>query len=280
VKDALKEAGYEPGANVELIERNAEGDMATLATIVQQFVDEDVDLIVATTTPAAQAAYKATQGQGGPPVFYNGVSNPYIAELATDAKNHPAWVIGNQLLDPVAKTFELLKEIKPAARVVGIVYNPAEANSAYLLEVAQAEAEKAGLTLETATVANSNEVQTAAESLLGRNLDAFMVLSDNTVSSAFPTMVQLANDNDILLLGTSASYPPQGGAASYGIDPYQEGLDSGALIVKYLKGEVDIAKELVQVQDAVLLTVNPKAAEEQGVTLPEALVSRADEVIE
>lgn len=89
VQDALKEAGYESGVNVEYIERNAEGDMATLATIAQQFVDEDVDLIVATSTPAAQAAFNATKDLGGPPVFYNAVSNPFIAELATTPEDHP-----------------------------------------------------------------------------------------------------------------------------------------------------------------------------------------------
>ena len=222
VIDALKEAGYEDGKNLEIIARNAEGDMATLSTIAQQFVDEKVDLIVATTTPAVQAAYNVTKDLQGPPIFFNGVSNPYAAGIATAADDHPAWVIGNQLLDPVAKAIELMKTLKSDVKTIGLVYNPAEANAEYLVGITKTEAEKNGLTLELATVANSNEVQVAAESLLSRNIDAYLAISENTVSSGFQALAQVANDNDILLVGTSASFPGMGAAASYGVNPYEE----------------------------------------------------------
>lgn len=280
VIDALKDAGFEAGVNVDYIERNAEGDIATLSTIAQQFIDEKVDLIVATSTPAMQAAYNATKDLGAPPVFFNAVSNPYGAGIATAPDQHPAWVIGNQLLDPVEKTIGLILELNPGADVIGMVYNPAEANSVYLLDLAQKEVDRLGIKLELATVSNSSEVQVAAESLLSRDIDAFMAINDNTVSSGFEALTQVANDNKILLVGTSASFPARGAAASYGVNPYEEGLDSGRLIASYLKGEVDIAKAKIEIQDAVLLTVNPKAAALQGYELPEALVSKADRVIE
>ncbi len=163
VIDALQEAGYEGGKNVEFIDRNAEGDIATLTTIAQQFVDEKVDLIVATSTPAMQAAYNVTKDLQAPPVFFNAISNPYGAGIAKSPTDHPSWMIGNQLQDPVEQTLNLVLEIKPEAKVIGIVYNPAEANATYLLDLAQKGAEKLGLTIETATVANSGEVQVAAE---------------------------------------------------------------------------------------------------------------------
>ncbi|MEN4011484.1 MAG: ABC transporter substrate-binding protein [Chloroflexota bacterium] len=280
VIDALKDAGFEAGVNVEFIERNAEGDIATLSTIAQQFIDENVDLIVATSTPAMQAAYNATKDLQGPPVFFNAVSNPYGAGIATAPDQHPAWVIGNQLLDPIGKTMELIQQIKPEAKVVGLIYNPAEANSVYLHELALKEAERLGITLEVATVANSSEVQVAAESLLSRDLDAFMGINDNTVSSGFEALAQVANDNKILLVGSSASFPARGAAASYGVNPYEEGLDSGRLIAAYLKGEVDIATAKIEIQDAVVLTVNPNGAALQGVELPADLVEKADRLIE
>lgn len=280
VKDKLAEAGYVVGENLELIEGNAEGDIATLSTIVQQFIDADVDLIVATTTPALQAAYNATKETGSPPIIFNGVSNPYAAGIANAPNDHPAWVLGNQLLDPVKEAMDLIILIKPGASVIGLIYNPAEANAVYLVELAQKEADARGLKLELATVSNSSEVQTAAEALASRNLDAYLAISDNTVTSGFEALVQVANDNDILVVGTSASMPPRGAAASYGIDPYQEGLDSGQLVVDYLKGDLDLAKTEIQIQDAVLLTVNPAAAQEQGVTLSDEIVEKADNVIE
>lgn len=280
VKDKLAEAGYTEGENLEIIEGNAEGDMATLNTIAQQFVDEGVDVIVATTTPALQAAYNATKDAENPPIIFNGVSNPYAAGIANAPDDHPAWVLGNQLLDPVADSMALIKEIKPDVQTIGLVYNPAEANSVYLAELAQDEADKIGLTLEVATVSNSNELQTAAEALAARDIDAFLAISDNTVTSGFEAIVQVANDNDLLLVGTSASMPPRGAAAAFGIDPYQEGLDSGDLLVNFLKGDLDLASAEIQIQDAVLLTVNPAAAAEQGAAIPQALVDKADSIIE
>ncbi len=280
VKDALKEAGYIEGENLVLIEGNAEGDMATLGIIAQQFIDEGVDLIVATTTPALQAAFNATKDLESPPIIFNGVSNPYTAGIANAPDDHPGWVLGNQLLDPVENAMELIVEVVPDAQTIGLVYNPAEANSVYLVELAEEIAKDTNKTLELATVSNSSEVQVAAETLVARGIDAFLAISDNTVMSGFEALVQVANDNDIAIFGTSASMPPLGATASYGINPYQEGLDSGALVVSYLKGDLDIATTPIEIQDAVLLTVNPAAAAEQGVELPQALVDRADTVVE
>jgi putative ABC transport system substrate-binding protein len=280
VKDALKEAGYIEGENLVLIEGNAEGDMATLGTIAQQFVDEGVDLIVATTTPALQAAFNATKDQEAPPIIFNGVSNPYAAGIANAPDDHPSWVLGNQLLDPVENAMGLIAEVVPDAQVIGLVYNPSEANSVYLAELAEEVAQETGKTLELATVTNSSEVQVAAESLVSQGIDAFLAISDNTVMSGFEALVQVANDNDLGIFGTSASMPKLGAAASYGIDPYQEGLDSGALVVDYLKGDLDLATATIEIQDAVLLTVNPAAASEQGLELSQALVDKADTVVE
>jgi putative ABC transport system substrate-binding protein len=280
VKDRLSEAGFVAGENLELLEGNAEGDMATLNTIAQKYVDEGVDLIVATTTPALQAAYNATKDAGGPPVIFNGVSNPYTAGVANAPDDHPEWVLGNQLLDPVEQVMGMVQELLPELEAIGLVYNPGEANAAYLVEIAQGVADEMGVTLELASVSNSSEIQTAAESLVPRGVDALMAVNDNTVTSGFEALVKVANENDIPLFGTSASMPPLGATASYGINPYQEGLDSGDLVVAFLKGELDLATAEIQIQDAVLLTVNPAAAAEQGLELPQEWIDKADKVVE
>lgn len=280
VKDRLAEAGYVSGENITILEGNAEGDIATLTTIVQQYIDEDVDLIVATTTPAAQAAYNVTQEAQGPPVIYNGVSNPYIAGLAKSPTDHPAWMVGSQLLDPVVDAMELASQLIPNMKAVGVIYNPAEANSEYLVSIAQSFADENGLTLEIAPISNSSEIQTAAESLLTRDIDFYLALSDNTLTSGFEALVQTANENHVPIIGTSASMPGLGAAVSYGIDPYQEGLDSGDLVVQYLGGTLDIAQASIEIQDSVLLTVNPSAAAQQGVEIPQSILESADSVIE
>ena len=89
VKDALAEAGFIDGETVRLIEANADGDIPTLTTIAQQFVDEGVDLLVTTSTPATQAAYNVTQDQEGPPIVFNAVTSPYATGFATAPDDHP-----------------------------------------------------------------------------------------------------------------------------------------------------------------------------------------------
>lgn len=279
-KDRLKEMGFVEGENLEIIEGNAEGDMATLNTIIQQFLDENVDLIVATTTPSLQVAYNATKDAKAPPIIFNGVSNPYAAGVAKAPDDHPSWVFGNQLLDPVADAMNLIKEIVPDATTIGLLYNPAEANSVYLVDVAKSAAQDMGLKLELTPISNSSEIQTAAEALLARNIDAYLAINDNTLTSGFEALVQTANENHIPIIGTSASMPKLGATASYGVDPYQEGLDSGQIVADFLNGKLDIAKATIKVQDAVLLTVNPGAAEAQGVTIPKDLLDRADTIIQ
>jgi putative ABC transport system substrate-binding protein len=136
------------------------------------------------------------------------------------------------------------------------------------------------VTLELATVSNSSEVQTASEALLSRGIEAFLAISDNTLASGFEAMAQVGNDNSIPVVGTSASFPARGAAASFGVDPYQEGLDSGDLVVQFLDGDLDLAEAEIQIQDSVLLTVNPAAAAAQGVEIPQSLLDSADNVLE
>jgi putative ABC transport system substrate-binding protein len=248
VKDALAAAGFVDGETVRLIEANAEGDIPTLTTIAQQFVDEGVDLIVATSTPATQAAYNVTKDQEGPPIVFNAVTSPYAAGFATAADDHPSWVIGIQALAPVEDVLALIPELIPGIQTVGYIYNPAEANSVVNTEIAMPEAEKLGLALEVTTISNSSEVQTAAEALVARGVEAFFVSTDSTVVAGLEALVKVANDNDIPLFANDPSSAQRGAAVAMGLDYYQDGLDTGALAVGILKGELDIAATPIERQ--------------------------------
>jgi putative tryptophan/tyrosine transport system substrate-binding protein len=276
VKDALAAAGYIDGETVRIIEANAEGDIATLTTIAQRFVDEGVAVIVATSTPALQAAFNVTQDQQGPPIVFNAVTSPYAAGVATAADDHPAWVIGIQALAPVEDALALIPAILPEAKRIGYIYNPAEANSVVNTETAQPEAEKLGITLEVTTISNSSEVQTAAEALVARGVEAFFVSTDSTVVAGLEALVKVANDNDIPLFANDPSSAERGAAVALGLDYYQDGLDTGALAVGILKGELDIAATPIERQRKGSLAINQTAASEQGLTIPQDYLDQAD----
>lgn len=133
-----------------------------------------------------------------------------------------------------------------------------------------------GLTLEVTTISNSSEVQTAAEALLARGVEAFFVSTDSTVVAGLESLVKVANDNDIPLFANDPSSAERGAAVALGFDYYQDGLDTGALAVAILNGELDIAAIPIERQRKGSLAVNLTSATEQGLTIPQEYLDRAD----
>lgn len=280
VKDALAEAGYIEGETVIFLEGNAEGDIPTLTAIAQRFVDEGVDLIIATSTPALQAAYNVTQDFEAPPIVFNAVTSPYAAGIANAPDDHPSWVIGIQALGPIAEAIALIPAMMPEVKTIGYLYNPAEANSVVNTEIAQPAAEELGLTFEVATISNSSEVQTAAEALVARGVEAFFVSTDSTVVAGLEALVKVANDNDIPFFANDPDSAERGAAVALGLDYYQDGLDTGALAVGILDGTLDIANTPITEQLAGSLAINLTAAAEQGLEIPQEYIDQAEIIFE
>lgn len=277
--EALAEAGFVEGENLTVIQQNAEGDIAALATIAQGFVDEGVDLIIATSTPAGQAAFNAVQDLEAPIVIYNVVTDPFAAGLATAPDDHPDWIVGTQALPPVETAMQTMMEIVPDAEVVGIIWNPAEKNSEVATGIAREVADSLGIELLEANISDSSEIQTAAESLVAQGIDAFFISTDSTVVSGFEALAKVANENQIPLFANDPASAARGAVAAVGVDYYQDGLDSGAIAAAILKGDASPSDFTVERQSASILAINYDAAAEQGVTFPDAVVERAAEVI-
>ncbi|MCP4420432.1 MAG: ABC transporter substrate-binding protein, partial [Chloroflexi bacterium] len=275
------EAGFIEGENLTILEGNAEGDIATLSTIAQQYVDEGVDLIVATSTPALQAAYNATLDLSDPPIIvFNAVTSPYAAGVANAPDDHPDWVIGIQGLGPVADALGLIPQMMPGVETVGYLYNPAEANSVVNTEIAEPAAAELGLNFEIATVSNSSEVQAAAEALVSRGVEAFFVSTDSTVVTGLEALVKVAGENGIPLFANDPASAERGAAVALGLDYYVDGLESGDLVVAILKGELDIPSAIIESQDAGSLALNLAAATEQGLEIPQEFIDQAATIFE
>jgi putative ABC transport system substrate-binding protein len=274
--DTLAEAGYVEGENLTIIRGNAEGDIATLNTIAQQFIDEGVDLIVTTSTPAAQAALNATKDMAEPlPIVFTTVTDPYAAGIATAPDEHPAWMTGSQLYPPLEATFDTMFEINPDTSVIGHLYNPAEANSVAQTEAVMQIAEERGVTLEIATVSNSSEIKTAAESLAARDIDFFYFTQDSTVSSGSEAVVQVANDNGIPIITNDIPTVAKGGAVAVGGSLREDGRLAGEIAIGFLDGTLDLATTDIQQVQVFDYFINRAGAEAQGIELPQSLIDRA-----
>ncbi len=271
--EALAAAGYVEGQNVTFDRENAQGDMANATTIAQKFVGDKVDLIFSIATPTSQAAVKAATGTNIPVVFA-AVTDPVAAGLVTDANAPDANVTGCSDMLPVQPHLDLIKELVPDAKTIGLLYNSGETNSVTLVEQEKAAAKAMGYEVVEATAANSSEVLAAAQSLVGR-ADAISILTDNTVVSALDSVVKVCEENKIPLIAGDIDSVKGGAIAAYAFDYHEHGIQAGEMAAKVLQG-TPISQIPVEYAKNLKLAVNLEAAAAMGVTIPEALKAKAD----
>ncbi len=270
--DALAEAGYVEGENVTYDKQNAQGEMANATTIAQKFAGDQVDLILSIATPTSQAAVQATTDI---PIIFAAVTDPVAAGLVVNEDAPEANVTGVSDMLPVQPHLDLLMQLVPDAKTIGLLYNAGETNSVTLVEKEKVAAAAMGLEVVEATAANSSEVLAAAQSLVGR-VDAISVLTDNTVVSAFESVVQVCEENGIPLIAGDIDSVERGAVAAYAFDYYDHGVQAGQVAVQILQG-AEIASIPVQYAQDLKLALNLVAAEAMGVTIPDALKSEADQ---
>ncbi len=266
-QDALMEAGY---TNITYDLQNAEGDMATTASIAQKFAGDDLDLVLGVATPTAQALVKQITDR---PVLFTAVTDPVGAGLVEDPNMPSANVTGVSDMQPVKPILELAQTFRPDAKNVGMVYNAGESNSVFLVEQAEKDAATMGLTIVKAPASTSAEVQAAAKSLIGR-ADAIAVIGDNTAVSALEAIIKVCDENDIPLVAGDPDSVKRGAVACYGFDYYDLGKQTGVMAAQVLGG-TPIADVPVQFAENLQLSVNEKAAAAQGVTIPDDLIAQA-----
>ncbi|MFO7318924.1 MAG: ABC transporter substrate-binding protein [Limnochordia bacterium] len=273
--DRLGELGYVEGVDIVYDIQSAQGDLATAQTIARKFQADGVDLILAIATPTAQAAAHIVKDI---PILITAVTDPVAADLVQSIERPGTNVTGTSDLTPVREQLELLKEIVPQARRVGVVYNAGEVNSVVQVELARQAAASLGFTLVEATAANSSEVLQAAQSLQGR-VDAIYVPTDNTVVSALESVILVAERARLPLIAGEADSVAKGALATLGIDYYKLGRQTADIAYRVLQGE-DPAGIPIEYLNDLDLVVNVAAAKRMGVTIPDSVLARADQVIE
>lgn len=268
-KEGLAEKGF---TNVTYDFQNAEGDMATASSIAQKFASEDLDLILGVATPTSQAIVKAVTTT---PIVFSAVTDPVGAGLVDNNEAPGANVTGVSDMLPMEPHLELIKQIVPGVKRVGVLYNAGEANSQFSIKQEKEVAESMGIEIVEATASNSSEVKAAADSLVGR-VDAISVLTDNTVVSALESVVKVCQQNKIPLIAGDTDSVRRGAAAAYAFDYKTLGVQAGYLAAEILSGK-PISELPVQYAETLVLSVNPESAAAMGVTLPEELTAKAEE---
>lgn len=274
VKQALADAGYTEEKGLKWQYQTAQGNTAIAAQIARKFVGDRPDAIVAIATPSAQAVVAATKDI---PVVYSAVTDPVAAQLVPSMDPSGTNVSGVSDRLSLERQIELIKQVLPDAKRVGMVYNPGEANSVVVVKAMRDLLKEQGMTLVEATAPRTVDVGAAARSLVGK-VDVIYTNTDNNVVSAYESLVKVGNDAKIPLVASDTDSVKRGAIAALGIDYHDLGVQTGKIVVRILKGEKPgaIASET---SSNLRLFVNPGAAEKQGVTLSDELLKSASEVV-
>ncbi|WP_303230030.1 ABC transporter substrate-binding protein [Comamonas kerstersii] len=274
VQAALKEAGYESGKNLKWQYQSAQGNTGTAAQIARKFVGDKPDAIVAIATPSAQAVVAATKTV---PVVFSAVTDPVAAKLVPSWEASGTNVTGVSDLLALDKQMDLVKQVVPDAKRVGMVYNPGEANSVVVVKELQKLLPAMSMTLVEAAAPRSVDVSSAARSLVGK-VDVIYTSTDNNVVSAYEALVKVGQDAKIPLVASDTDSVKRGAVAAYGINYRDLGEQTGRVVARILKGEAPGSIK-PEVSTKLELFVNPAAAQKQGIELSEALIKSAAEVV-
>ena len=260
---------------------NAQANMATANQIGHQIMGENPDLILAIATPTAQAcaqALKKSPQMQKVPMLFTAVTDPVSAGLVKDLKHPGANITGVSDMLPVDRHLAMVKEFVPGIKRLGYLYNAGEVNSKTLIPLFRAEARKMGFEIVEASVSKSSEVYQAAQSLVGR-ADAVFIPTDNTVVSALESAIKVCEQNKLPLFNADVDSVKRGSIAAMGFDYYQHGYQTGAMALRILQG-ANPADTPVEFQEKLQLHINAQAARKMGVTIPAALLKKADKVYE
>lgn len=265
--DVLTEAGYVEGEDVVYIFGNAQGDFTVAISIAQNFLAQKVDLVVSIATPTSQAAVQVFKDTDVPVVF-SAVTDPVGAGLT----GYPN-VTGTSDMIDVRGDLELLQELIPGLEKVGMVYNPGEANSAILTDMAIKASKDLGIEIVTAAAESTAAVPLAAQSLLGR-VQALYVTTDNTVVSALEAVVDVAVKGKLPLLVADPTSLERGALLCTGFDYYDHGRMTGEVVLEILKGTPP-SEIPVKYQKGTQLWLNLDMAERIGFVFPESVKDKA-----
>ncbi|MBP3540659.1 MAG: ABC transporter substrate-binding protein [Clostridia bacterium] len=256
----------ELGDAVEYDLQNAAGDSATCATIMNTFVNDEVDLIMANATPALLAAYAAT---GDIPILGTSITE-YGVALSLDDFNGIVGgnISGTSDLAPLDQQAAMIQELFPDAKKVGLLYCSAEPNSIYQVETVKGYLETMGYECEFYAFADSNDVY-AVTQVAADNSDVIYLPTDNTVAANTEIIY-----NVLVPAGVPAVAGEEGicagcGVATLSISYYDLGVMTGKMAAQVLKGEADISTMPIAYVETFTPKYNVEICQELNVTVPE-----------
>lgn len=255
-EDGLKELGIDAKIDYQ----NAQGDIPTTISMAQKMVNDEVDLIYAIATPAAQSAKQVAKDI---PVLFSAVTDPVEAEIVDDWNNVGGNVTGTSDMAPTAEQLQMFKELDPSIETIGILYNTSESNSQVQLEEVMKLAPEAGLKVETVGVNNINDIAQAIDSLLGK-VDALYALSDNLVASSVELVSHKLIESNMISVCAEESQVGGGILITNGLSYYELGKQTAQMAKEILVDNMAVSDIPVGTAEKTIVTVNENTMKALG----------------
>jgi len=277
-RDELRKVGYVEGADVSIELRNAAGRSDRLPALAEELLRLKVDVIVAINTPAAQAAKKASQTI---PVVMMRVADPVksglVASLARPGGNVTGLSFMPDTLGP--KGVELLHEILPKVTRMAALYQGDNAGAVVIVDEVVRKGEQLGLNFTRAPVRDPKDYPDAFAALAGANCEALFVMDDGAVTQHRKDILELAAKRALPVVSIYKDFAKSGGLLAYGPNLDIVYRRAAHFVDKLIKGER--ASDLPVEQPVIFdLVINLRTAKGLGITIPQPVLIRADEVIE
>ena len=271
----LEAEGYKDGETIRIDYRNAQNDQSNLKTICQGFAAADVDVSVAITTPAAQAAMGETKDI---PIVFSAVTDPMEAGLVESLENPGGNVTGTSDVISAENIMELASEITPDFKTIGALYDSSETNSVSVIEELRGYAEENGLKIVESAVSGTDEIRAAAQNL-SKKCDIVFSPADNTVASAITAANQVFIETKTPFYTGADSMVKDGAFAACGVDYRYIGSETAEMIIDIING-ADPAKMAVRSMDETGIYISGETAKKIGVQIPESILKNSTDPAE
>ncbi len=269
----LTDAGLVEGEDYEIIYQNAGFDNAIATQIAQSFSANNVALMCGIATPSATACFAAAEDKDIP-VIFTAITDPVQAGLAEGN------ITGTSDKLPVEAQLDLIRQLQPDAKTIGIIYTTSEPNSVSAIAEYEEKAGEYGFTIEALGVTAQSEVTQAADTLIGKGVDCLSNLTDNNVVGVLSSVLEKTDEAGIPVYGSEIEQVKLGCVASAGIEYVELGRQTGRMAAKILTGESSAYDMDYETISEYGIYINSEAMANFGIELPDSLTEKAIEASE
>lgn len=256
------------GDQVTFLEQNAQGDYSTCTAIINAFVSENVDLILANSTFALQTAATATTEI---PILGTAVTGYDTALQLEDAANRSKNISGTSDLAPLSEQAAMIQELFPDAQNIGVLYCSAEPNSQYQADGIKAELEALGYSCSFCSFSDSNDISAVTLTAVEKS-DVIYIPTDNTAAANAELIGNICLPAKVPIITAEENTCKICGAATLSIDYYELGYATGEMAVRILADGADISEMPIEYPDSFTMKYNEEICRQLNLTVPQDYV--------